>query len=63
MCVLGCNFFTRRSSISALSVFLFTGFVILCGCTHLSPLRKNTASNPNASVIDEFGRKLAFIEF
>src|SRR5262249_37945 len=35
----------------------------LGGCTSLSPLRPNTAANPNNSVIAKNGYKIAFIEF
>jgi len=37
--------------------------LIITSCTPLSALRPNTASYPSNSVIDESGRKLAFIEF
>jgi hypothetical protein len=37
--------------------------VWLGSCTSLSPLRPNTAANPNASVVAENGYKVAFIEF
>ena len=36
---------------------------LLAGCTHLSPLRENTAANPHNSVVTGTGYKLAFIEF
>ena len=35
----------------------------LGGCTSLSPLRPNTAANPNNSVVAKNGYKIAFIEF
>jgi hypothetical protein len=35
----------------------------LAGCTHLSPLRENSAANPRNSVVNGTGYKLAFIEF
>src|SRR3989440_430335 len=36
---------------------------LLAGCTHLSPLRENSAANPHNSVVTGSGYKLAFIEF
>lgn len=36
---------------------------LLAGCTHLSPLRENSAANPHNSVVTGTGYKLAFIEF
>ncbi len=35
----------------------------LAGCTHLSPLRENSAANPHNSIVTGPGYKLAFIEF
>jgi hypothetical protein len=46
------------------SIFLFALSAIwLESCTSLSPLRPNTAANPNNSVVVENGYKMAFIEF
>lgn len=39
------------------------GLLCLSGCTHLSALRRNTATNPTNSVVPEVGYKVAFIEF
>ena len=36
---------------------------LLAGCTHLSPLRENSAANPHNSVATGSGYELAFIEF
>jgi hypothetical protein len=35
----------------------------LAGCTHLSALRENTDTNPQNSVVESDGYKLAFVEF
>ena len=37
--------------------------VLICGCTHLSPLHKNSVANPTQSLIAGAGYELAFVEF
>jgi hypothetical protein len=49
------------SPVRIIAVYVCAG--LLAGCTHLSPLRENSAANPHNSVVTGSGYKLAFIEF
>ena len=49
------------SPIRIIAACIYAG--LFAGCTHLSPLRENSAANPHNSVVTGTGYKLAFIEF